>query len=99
MLALVLPPHSSENTQHTPKDEAQLPLAVPPNTEHSDAAVNSFLPSASSKLLKAHIASLLTCVAGSIEAASRPGGSADSVGEGDDVEDGEKSVRSWLGLQ
>ena len=41
----------------------------------------------------------LTCVAGSIKAASGPGGSADGVGEGDDVEDGEKSVRSWLGLQ
>ena len=36
LLALVLPPQAIENTQHTPKEEAQVPEAVPPRVVHSE---------------------------------------------------------------
>ena len=31
-----MPPHAIENTQHTPKEEAQVPEAVPPLLVHSE---------------------------------------------------------------
>ena len=37
VLALVLPPHPSENTQQTPKLEAQEPEDEPPKALHSEA--------------------------------------------------------------
>ena len=36
LLALDDPPQAMENTQHTPKEEAQVPEAVPPLASHSD---------------------------------------------------------------
>ena len=36
LLALVLLPQVIENTQHTPKEEAQVPEAVPPFVVHSE---------------------------------------------------------------
>ena len=36
-MALDEPPQLMENTQHTPKEEAQVPEAVPPLLEHSEA--------------------------------------------------------------
>ena len=36
LFALVLLPHVRENTQHTPKEEAQVPEAVPPSVAHSE---------------------------------------------------------------
>jgi len=36
LLALLLPPQAMEKTQQTPKDEAQVPDAVPPREEHSE---------------------------------------------------------------
>ena len=36
LLALVLPPHASENTQQTPNDDAHVPEAFPPLDSHSE---------------------------------------------------------------
>ena len=36
LLALDDPPQLMENTQHTPKEEAQVPEAVPPLASHSE---------------------------------------------------------------
>ena len=36
LLALLVPPQEMENTQHTPKEEAQVPEAVPPLLVHSE---------------------------------------------------------------
>ena len=36
LLALVLPPQDILKTQQTPKEEAHVPEAVPPNEEHSE---------------------------------------------------------------
>ena len=37
LFSLVVPPHERLKMQHTPKDEAQFPDAVPPLLMHSDA--------------------------------------------------------------
>ena len=39
----MLPPHAILNTQQTPKEEAQVPEAVPDKAEHSVWEVQSFL--------------------------------------------------------